>query len=292
MPRLEPSAPIWGFGTLKPLFFFFFSGKFQTKHILLTSQQQRGQRDILNWVQRALNYLPPIPSTITSNRLLVCWTCFSGWITAQFWPQRRAADTELCGKSAVRLMQQVRVYQSVLRKPQLAKCFMLRQSTENKAGRETYLCFHPCNCNTLTPPCIQTVPFAGFTGTILANHFSGGLSLLLKQDPGICKCSPGPPYTCEEGRSIRRVSRSVNRRCLRWAAAKGCEQLPGTALQMGSTPELAHSSCLPDTSLGLQGGISPLPAPSLEDAPEMSNSHIYTYIYICWFFFPKQTHYS
>lgn len=88
----------------------------------------------------------------------MCWTCLSGWITAQLWPQRSTADAELCGKSAVRLMQQVRVYQSVLRKPQLAKCFTLRQSTENKAGRETYLCFHSFNYNTLTPPGPRTVP--------------------------------------------------------------------------------------------------------------------------------------
>lgn len=55
-------------------------------------------------------------------------------------------------------MQQVRVYQSVLRKPQLAKCFTLRQSTENKAGRETYLRFHSFNYNAPTPPGPRTVP--------------------------------------------------------------------------------------------------------------------------------------
>lgn len=54
-----------------------------------------------------------------------------------------AARTELCGKSAVRLMQQVRVYQSVLTKPQLAKRCTLRQRAANKAGRDTNLCSHP-----------------------------------------------------------------------------------------------------------------------------------------------------
>lgn len=48
-------------------------------------------------------------------------------------------------------MQQVRVYQSVLTKPQLAKCFTLRQRAANKAGRDTNLCFPPRHGSAASP---------------------------------------------------------------------------------------------------------------------------------------------
>lgn len=49
-------------------------------------------------------------------------------------------------------MQQVRVYQSVLTKPQLAKCFTLRQRAANKAGRDTNLCFPPTRLRSISRP--------------------------------------------------------------------------------------------------------------------------------------------
>lgn len=151
-------------------------------------------------------------------------------------------------------MQQVRVYQSVLRKPQLAKCFTLRQSTENKAGRETYLCFHPFNYNALTPPSPQTVPSGGFAGDVLATHFSGGLSPLLKGMQKSVSGAQAPHAQCEEHRSIRRASKSVNMHCPEagWSQRR-CKQLPGTTLQKGSRPGLALQSCLPDTPLRAAG---------------------------------------
>lgn len=171
----------------------------------------------------------------------MCWTCLSRWITAQLWPQWSSADTELCGKSAVRLMQQVRVYQSVLRKPQLAKCFTLRQSTENKAGRETYLCFHPFNYDSPTPPSPRTVP-AG--GCACGQRVAGSLLRWRTQpSPEVAsrhlQVEPRPPPPCTVRGVYQNGIQSVKAHCPEtgWRQ-RCCRQLPRKTPQKGFRPGL------------------------------------------------------
>lgn len=204
----------------------------------------------------------------------MCWTCLSRWITAQLWPQWSSADTELCGKSAVRLMQQVRVYQSVLRKPQLAKCFTLRQSTENKAGRETYLCFHPFNYDSPTPPSPRTVP-AG--GCACGQRVAGSLLRWRTQpSPEVAsrhlQVEPRPPprALCEE--SIRTASNQLRLIALRQAGVKGAAgSCLGRPLKKASGQGWLFSLVFQAPYFGLQSGVSSQLASSLEAAPERSN---------------------
>lgn len=164
-------------------------------------------------------------------------------------------------------MQQVRVYQSVLRKPQLAKCFTLRQSTENKAGRETYLCFHPFNYNALTPPSPQTVPSGGFAGDVLATHFSGGLSPLLKGMQTSVSGAQAPVHSARSADLSEGHPNQLTRTAPRQAGVKGtansclglpCKKAPGQGWLFSLVFQTPH--------FGLQGGVSPQLAPSLEAA--------------------------
>lgn len=67
--------------------------------------------------------------------LLVCWT-WGGDESQLGWGRTH----RLCGKSAVRLMQQVRVYQSVLTKPQLAeRCGYVRELQTRHQGHRALL---------------------------------------------------------------------------------------------------------------------------------------------------------
>lgn len=151
-------------------------------------------------------------------------------------------------------MQQVRVYQSVLRKPQLAKCFALRQSTENKAGRETYLCFHPFNYNSPTPPGPGTVLGWG-CGKHQAGCFSGGPSPLLELDRDLSRGAEAP-MGCARSLS-EHGPHQLRRTAPRQAGIKGtASSCLGQPPQKGSRPRL-FSRVFPAPHFGLQGGVSP-----------------------------------